>query len=124
MVASLYFFEAVGIAPRDLDAACFAGYVAGLREAGWVGDERLVRLGFTADAALRFTVGALRLVLPLADRPGPAPGRGRPVRAPIRGGGGGLGRAVAVPVRAGRGGAGVAADGRLADDQCQPQPTL
>ena len=57
VVGSLFFFEAVGIAPRDLDAACFAGYVAGLREAGWAGDERLVRLGFTADAALRYTVG-------------------------------------------------------------------
>ena len=60
VVASLYFFEHAGIAPHDLDAACFAGYVAGLREAGWAGDERLVRLGFTADAALRHTVGLVR----------------------------------------------------------------
>jgi hypothetical protein len=59
VVASLQFFETVGIAPRDLDAACFAGYVAGLREAGWVGDERLARLGFTADAGLHSSVGLL-----------------------------------------------------------------
>jgi hypothetical protein len=59
VVASLQFFETVGIAPRDLDAACFAGYVAGLREAVWVGDERLARLGFTADAGLHSSVGLL-----------------------------------------------------------------
>jgi hypothetical protein len=69
VVASLYFFETVGIAPRALDAACFAGYVAGLREAGWVGDERLARLGFTADAALRTSVGLLRVMLPLVSDP-------------------------------------------------------
>ena len=63
VVASLYFFETEEITPRDLDAACFAGYVAGLREAGWVGDERLVRLGFTVDAALRHTVGLLGQIL-------------------------------------------------------------
>ncbi len=69
VVGSLCFFEVVGIAPRDLDAACFAGYVAGLQEAGWVGDERLVRLGFTAAASLRYTVGAVQLVLPLMIDP-------------------------------------------------------
>ena len=69
VVASLFFFETVGIAPRELDAACFAGYVAGLREAGWVGDERVVRLGFTAAAALRHTVGLLRLVWPVVSDP-------------------------------------------------------
>jgi hypothetical protein len=69
VVASLAFFEAEGIAPLDLDAACFAGYVGGLQEAGWAGDARLVRLGFAAAAALRYTVGALRLVLPLLADP-------------------------------------------------------
>ena len=69
VVASLFFFETVGIAPRELDAACFAGYVAGLREAGWAGDERLVRLGFTAAAALRHTIGLLRLMLPVVTDP-------------------------------------------------------
>jgi hypothetical protein len=64
VVGSLVFFEAEGFAPGDLETACFAAYVAGLREAGWAGDERLVRLGFTAAAALRYTVGTLRLVLP------------------------------------------------------------
>ena len=68
VVGSLLFFETEAITPSELDAACFAAYVAGLREAGWAGDERLVRLGFTAAAALRYTVGTLRLiVLGLAD---------------------------------------------------------
>lgn len=69
VVGSLFFFETVGVVPRDLDAACFAGYVAGLREAGWTGDERLVRLGFTAHAALRHTVGLLHLAWPAAADP-------------------------------------------------------
>ena len=69
VVASLYFFEAEGIGPHDLAATCFTGYVAGLREAGWVGDERLVRLGFAADAALRHTVGLLRVIVPLIAEP-------------------------------------------------------
>jgi hypothetical protein len=79
----------VGIAPRELDAACFAGYVAGLREAGWVGDERLVRLGFTAAAALRHTVGLLRLVLPVVIDPALRPAMEdlfrRPLEAVIEG---------------------------------------
>lgn len=36
----------------DLDAVIFAGYVDGLRDAGWQGDPRLVRLGYAATAAL------------------------------------------------------------------------
>jgi hypothetical protein len=69
VVASLIFFETMGIAPRDLDAVCFAGYVAGLREAGWTGEERLVRLGFTAAAALHNTIGLLAPVLPMVTDP-------------------------------------------------------
>jgi hypothetical protein len=37
----------------EMDAAIFTGYLAGLRDAGWQGDERLVRFGFTALAALK-----------------------------------------------------------------------
>jgi Phosphotransferase enzyme family len=69
VVASLLYFETMGIAPRDLDAACFAGYVMGLREAGWAGEERLVRLGFTAAAALHNTIGLLAPVLPMVTDP-------------------------------------------------------
>jgi hypothetical protein len=46
-----------GLEPDDVPAlsrACYAGYLAGLRDAGWAGDERLVRLGYAAATALRF----------------------------------------------------------------------
>ena len=89
MVASLLYFETAGISPRDLDAACFASYVAGLREAGWVGDERLVRRGFTAAAALRYTVGSLRLVWPEVIDPALRPAWedvfGRPLEEVVEG---------------------------------------
>jgi hypothetical protein len=35
-----------------LDAIAFEGYLAGLRDAGWRGDARLVRFGYAATAAL------------------------------------------------------------------------
>ena len=54
---SLGFFEVRGCAPRELTEAALAAYVTRLREAGWGGDERLVRLGFLATAALLYTVG-------------------------------------------------------------------
>jgi hypothetical protein len=47
----------IGLEPADVPAlsrACYAGYLAGLRDAGWEGDERLVRLGYAAAMALRF----------------------------------------------------------------------
>jgi hypothetical protein len=47
-----------------LDEALFAGYLAGLREAGWRGDERPVRFAYAAHAALRNlfnAVGARRV---------------------------------------------------------------
>lgn len=53
---------------RRLDAICFAAYLRGLRAAGWNGDADAVRLGFTSAAALRYSIGALRLFVgPLAD---------------------------------------------------------
>jgi hypothetical protein len=38
----------------ELDAALFEGYLEGMGDAGWAGDPRLVRLGFTAAVALRY----------------------------------------------------------------------
>ena len=38
-----------------LDEACFTGYLEGLRAAGWQGDPRAVRLGYTASVALRYS---------------------------------------------------------------------
>ncbi|MEM7330955.1 MAG: phosphotransferase [Chloroflexota bacterium] len=37
----------------------YQGYLAGLREAGWQGEERLVRLGFTASSVLRWLMPGL-----------------------------------------------------------------
>jgi hypothetical protein len=37
---------------KALDEAVFAGYVEGLRDAGWKGDARLVRLGYLVNAVL------------------------------------------------------------------------
>lgn len=37
---------------KALDGAVFEGYVVGLRQAGWQGDERIVRYGYAAAAAL------------------------------------------------------------------------
>lgn len=45
-----------GARADELDAAVFGGYVNGLREAGWHGAVDLVRLGYTAAIALRWTV--------------------------------------------------------------------
>jgi hypothetical protein len=38
----------------DFDDLIFSNYLEGLREAGWQGDPRMVRLGYTAATALRF----------------------------------------------------------------------
>jgi hypothetical protein len=45
----------------DLDREVFTGYVSGLREAGWEGDERLVRLGMCASAVKYEWLGSLML---------------------------------------------------------------
>jgi hypothetical protein len=46
-------FVAVDLARiPDLDAIIFAGYLDGLRDAGWQGDNRLARFGYAATAAL------------------------------------------------------------------------
>lgn len=48
----------------EMDALIFAGYMDGLRAAGWQGDARLVRFGFTAQAALLMGVGDPAIKLP------------------------------------------------------------
>lgn len=66
---SLDFFEVRDSAPRELAEAALTGYVTGLREAGWDGDERLVRLGFLATAALLYTVGTTGLTMAIVGDP-------------------------------------------------------
>lgn len=52
----------------ELDRLIFTGYVAGLRDAGWQGDERLVRFGFTALAALKAGVADPAVKMPAVAR--------------------------------------------------------
>jgi hypothetical protein len=53
---STLFFERSPSAVSELDASVFTSYVQGLREAGWTGDEAVVRLTFTAWAAIYFCI--------------------------------------------------------------------
>lgn len=48
---------------NEMDAIVFESYVNGLRDVGWDGDERLVRFGFAAAAALFSGVGAAGIYL-------------------------------------------------------------
>ena len=48
----LAFLSIAGDQARGMDKITFESYVAGLRDAGWQGDVRLARFGYTATAAL------------------------------------------------------------------------
>ena len=50
---------------KDYEAAAFEGYMAGLRQAGWVGNLELVRFAFAAAAALHYGLGLSCLLLSL-----------------------------------------------------------
>jgi hypothetical protein len=50
-----------------LSRLCYEGYVTGLREIGWTGNERMVRLGFAAALSLRFLVLTGPIVMALAS---------------------------------------------------------
>jgi hypothetical protein len=55
------------VEPDDLpalDEALFAGYLGGLRDAGWRGEERQVRFAYAAHAALRNAFNAVGATLP------------------------------------------------------------
>jgi hypothetical protein len=62
-VASAFF----DVEPADLpalDEALFSGYLAGLHDAGWRGDERQVRFAYAAHAALRNAFNAVGTTVP------------------------------------------------------------
>jgi len=52
----------------ELARLIFTGYIAGLRDAGWQGDERQVRFGFTALAALKAGVANPAIRMPAVAR--------------------------------------------------------
>ncbi len=66
--ATLRFIVADSDRLAEMDAAIFAGYLAGLRDAGWQGDEALVRFGFTALAALKAGVASPATKMPNVAR--------------------------------------------------------
>ena len=43
---------------KELDQACFEGYLEGLRQAGWQPDPRQIRLGYSVTVVLRYVLGA------------------------------------------------------------------
>jgi hypothetical protein len=43
---------------RQLDQACFEGYLEGLRQAGWTPDPRQVRLCYCLNVIIRYVIGA------------------------------------------------------------------
>jgi hypothetical protein len=60
---TLAFGDIEAASAQQLDETVFEGYMSGLRDGGWRGDERHVRLGFTAAAALR-RLGTIGYVTP------------------------------------------------------------
>lgn len=54
ILASVMFFEVGLDKAQALEEIAFEGYLAGLHDAGWQGDPRRVRLGYTAAASLRY----------------------------------------------------------------------
>ncbi|MCB0083595.1 MAG: phosphotransferase [Caldilineaceae bacterium] len=69
LFAATLSFVAIDVARiPQLDQLIFDGYIAGLRDAGWRGDARLVRFGFTALAALKVGVAEPAIKLPNVAR--------------------------------------------------------
>ncbi len=54
ILASVMFFEVGLDKAQALEEIAFEGYLEGLRDAGWQGDPRQVRLGYAAAASLRY----------------------------------------------------------------------
>jgi hypothetical protein len=63
VASTLRWMEVEASQARVLDQAVFDGYLEGLRAAGWQGDERLARFGYTASAALFAGLGHLGVFL-------------------------------------------------------------
>jgi hypothetical protein len=63
VAASPLFAEFAASGIGELDGVCFEGYLAGLRDAGWHGDARLVRAGCRIGAAVRYGSFGLRMLL-------------------------------------------------------------
>jgi hypothetical protein len=65
LVQATYLWREAGTgAYRELEAGVLHGYIEGLRQAGWQGDAALVRRGYAASSALRYTIGSIRFGFP------------------------------------------------------------
>ena len=83
VIGSLMLFEVVDAAPWDLVETAVAGYLVGLWEAGWSGDEGVVRLGFLATAALLYTVCSAGFMVGLLGDPSRHPAFERSLGRPL-----------------------------------------
>ena len=67
VAVSLYYDGFTRDYASELDEHVFAGYVQGLREAGWHGDTRLARIGYTCGMTLRGLAGVKQDINLLVD---------------------------------------------------------
>jgi hypothetical protein len=67
VAVSLQFLHVPPGKARELEAIVIEGYMAGLRDAGWRGDERLVRLGYGLATGLFGAVATVGMWHELAD---------------------------------------------------------
>jgi hypothetical protein len=74
VLSPVIFFEIEPAQLPVLEELAITHYTHGLRAVGWAGDARLVRLGYTSAAALRFGLGFLPVILSVAldDRQHPS----------------------------------------------------
>ncbi len=73
VAGNLLLFEAGGMTPSRLDEMCFAAYLEGLRDAGWSGAPRHIRLGYTASLVIQHTLGFNTRPALLLDNPATYP---------------------------------------------------
>ncbi|MGE5139948.1 MAG: hypothetical protein ACM3JD_10820 [Rudaea sp.] len=67
VAASLNFLEVSPGQSQALDTIVFDSYCAGLEQAGWQGDRRLVRFVYAASAVLRYSIGVIGITSMIAD---------------------------------------------------------
>ncbi len=67
VAVSLYYEGFTQAYADELDEVVFASYVRGLRQAGWRGDQRLARIGYTCGMTLRGLAGVKQDINQLAD---------------------------------------------------------
>lgn len=67
VAASLNFLEVGPGQAQALDRLVFDNYLAGLRQAGWQGDQRAVRFNYAASCVLRYSIGVIGITSMIAD---------------------------------------------------------